>query len=149
MILPKTSAGTTTPRMRKLLPHINDRYQWPLSKILTLQQPPNHRLQPYTKPAKQSPKHHYSSLQNHVAQKKAVMPAMTLSVGLLAGRLAVRKKRRARAMRKRRKRTGNNASVDSFWRQAWVYRLGVFAWRWVDVRAALGCCSNAIGIHLT
>lgn len=27
MILPKTSAGTTTPRTRKLLPHINARYQ--------------------------------------------------------------------------------------------------------------------------
>ena len=77
MILPKTSAGTTTPRTRKLLPHINARYQWPLSKILTLQQPPNPHLQPYTNPARRSPKHHHSSLLNHVAQKKAVMPAMT------------------------------------------------------------------------
>ena len=116
MILPKTSAGTMTPRTRKLLPHINGRYQWLLPKILTFQQPPNRHLQPYTNPARQSPKHHYSSLQNHVARKKAVMPAMTLSVGQLAGRLAVRKKRRARAMRRRRKRTGNKASADSFWR---------------------------------
>ena len=116
MILRKTSAGTTTPRTRKLLPHINARYQWQLSKILTFQQPPNHHLQPYTNPARRSPKHHHSSLQNHVARKKAVMPAMTLSVGLLAGRLVVRKKRRARVMKKRRKRTGSKASVGSVWR---------------------------------
>ena len=116
MILPKTSAGTTTPRTKKLLPHISARYQWPLSRILTFQQPPNHHLQPYTNPAKQNPKHHCSSLQNHVVRKKAVMPAMTLSVGLLAGRPAVRKKPRARVMMKRRKRTGSEASVDSFWR---------------------------------
>ena len=148
MILPKTSAGTTTPRTRKLLPHINARCQWPLSKILTFQQPPNPHLQPYTNPARRSPKHHHSSLQNHVARKKAVMPAMTWSVGLLAGRLAVRKKRKARVMKKRRKRTGSNVSVESFRRQAWVYRLGVLAWRWVYVRAALGCSSNATGIHL-
>ena len=116
MILPKTSAGTTTPRTRKLLPHINARYQWPPLKILTFQQPPNPHLQPYTNPARRSPKHHHSSLRNHVARKKAVMPAMTLSVGLLAGRLAVRKKRKARVMKRRRKRTGNEACVDSFWR---------------------------------
>ena len=145
MILPKTSAGTTIPRTRRLLPHINARYQWPLSKILTFQQRPNPHLQPYTNPARRSPKHHHSSLQNHVARKKAVMPAMTWSVGLLVGRLAVRKKRKARVMKKRRKRTGSNASVESFRRQAWVYRLGVFAWRGVYVRAALGCSSNATG----